>query len=173
MRNAILVSMLTVVLVTGAAAVYAGPPIAGTYKSTSGDFDEGAATTSWAPGNNYLGTGNVIYGQSYAAGVFTSDWKLGCATVTAATLIVPKFGASGQEVWKIDYAPGALFVIGSAGNPWNGGDPSYTGVMDYYFEMRTVQYSNKSRAPSVITRLARISRATTTTAWNGRSRTVR
>lgn len=141
MRNAILVSMLTVVLVTGAAAVYAGPPIAGTYKSTSGDFDEGTATTSWAAGG-YLGTGNVIYGRSYAGGVFTSDWTLGCATVIAATLIVPKFGASGQEVWKIDYAPGALFVIGSAGNPWNGGDPSYTGVMDYYFELRTVQYSN-------------------------------
>lgn len=144
MRNAILVTVLTAALVVSAAAVFAGPPIAGTYKSTNLDFDEGTATTSWAAGN-YLGAssiGNVLYGQSRAGGVFTNDWKLGCATVVAVTLIVPKFGASGQEVWKIDYAPGALFVIGSAGNPWNGGDASYTGVMDYYFEMRTVQYSN-------------------------------
>jgi len=143
MRNAILVSILTVVLVTGAAAVYAGPPVAGTYKTSApfSAFDEGTATTSWAPGG-FFSVGNTIYGRSSSGGVFTSDWTLGCAVVSAATLIVPKFGASGQEVWKIDYAPGALFVIGSAGNPWNGGDPSYTGVMDYYFEMRTVQYSN-------------------------------
>jgi len=141
MRNAILASILTVVLVVGAAAVYAGPPVAGTYKTSNLQFDEGTATTSWAPGG-YLGLGNTFYGRSIAGGVFTNDWTLGCATVVAATLIVPKFGASGQEVWKIDYAPGAIVTLGGPGNPWNGGDAVYTGTTDYYFEMRTVQYSN-------------------------------
>jgi len=144
MRNAILVTVLTAALVVSAAAVFAGPPVAGTYKSTDLDFDEGTATTSWAAGS-YLGNasiGNVLYGQSSSGGVFTNDWTLGCASVVAATLIVPKFGASGQEVWKIDYAPGAIVTLGGPGNPWNGGDAVYTGTTDYYFEMRTVQYSN-------------------------------
>jgi len=144
MRNAILVSVLSAVLVTAAAAVYAGPPIAGTYKSTNGDFDEGSATTSWAPGNNFLGNGNVIYGQSISGGVFTNDWTLGCATVASSVLIVPKFGATGQEIWQITYAPGAYVTLGGPGNPWNGGDAVYTGIIDTYTEIRTVQYvSNK------------------------------
>jgi hypothetical protein len=140
MKNAILVSVLTVVLVSGAAAVYAGPPVPGTYKSSLGHFDEGTATTSWGPGG-YLGIGNILYGRSYAGG-FTNDWTLGCAVVANATLIIPKFGASGQEVWKIDYAPGAIVTLGGPGNPWFNVDAVYTGVTDYYTEMRTVQYSN-------------------------------
>lgn len=140
MRNALLVSILTVVLVVGAAAVYAGPPINGTYKSTNGDFDEGTATTTWAV--NYHSVGNKIYGRSVAGGVFTNDWTLGCASVAKAVLIVPKFGPTGQEIWQIIYAPGGPVTLGGPGNPWNGGDAVYNGVIDTYTEIRTVQYVN-------------------------------
>lgn len=146
MRNAILVSILMVVLVMGVAAVYAGPPIQGTYKSTDGDFDEGAATTSWAAGN-YLGAasvGNVIFARSSSGGVFTNDWQISCAAVASAVLIVPKFGPTGQEIWQITYAPGAIVTLGGPGNPWDGGDAVYTGVLDYYTEIRTVQYVSNS-----------------------------
>lgn len=143
MRNAILVSILTVVLVLGAAAVYAGPPLSGTYKSTNGDFDEGTATTSWAPGG-YLGANNLLFARSSSGGVFTNDWQVSCASVASAVLIVPKFGANGQEIWQITYAPGSGVQLGGPGNPWDGGDATYPGIIDSYVEIRTVQYvSNK------------------------------
>jgi hypothetical protein len=139
MRNAILVSILTVVLVVGAAAVYAGPPIAGTYKSTDDDFDEGTATTGWiVPG--YFSAGNVIFARSHDGVAFTNDWQINCATVQNAVLLVPKFGANGQEIWQITYAPGSGVQLGGPGNPWNGGDATYVGIIDYYTEIRTVQY---------------------------------
>lgn len=142
MRNAILVSILTGVLVMGAASAYAGPPINGTYKSSLNQFDEGRATTT---GGTFVGAasvGNVIYGRSFAGVAFTNDWTLGCATVASAVLIVPKFGATGQEIWQITYAPGAPVTLGGPGNPWNGGDAVYNGVIDTYTEIRTVQYVN-------------------------------
>lgn len=143
MRNAILVSIVTVVLVMGAAAVYAGPPIAGTYKSTNFDFDEGTATTGWT-GGGYFAAGNVIFARSSSGGVFTNDWQVNCAAVASAVLIVPKFGANGQEIWQITYAPGTGVQLGGPGNPWDGGDATYVGVIDAYTEIRTVQYvSNK------------------------------
>jgi hypothetical protein len=142
MRNVILFSILTVVLVVGAAAVHAGPPISGTYKSTNLDFDEGTATST--TGGAYLGTGGIFYARSTAGGLFTNDWTLGCETVAAAVLLVPKFGPNGQEIWQITYAPGATVTLGGPGNPWNGGDAVYTGTTDYHNEIRTVQYiSNK------------------------------
>ena len=143
MRNAILVSIVTVVLAVGAAAVYAGPPIAGTYKSTLNQFDEGTATTGWSAGG-YFGTGGLIFARSYAGGVFTNDWAVNCAAVASAVLIVPKFGANGQEIWQITYAPGSGVQLGGPGNPWDGGDAVYNGIIDSYVEIRTVQYvSNK------------------------------
>lgn len=145
MRNRLLLLVLAAVMVVSSVAVQAGPPVAGTYKSTLGDFDEGSATTGWGPGG-FLGVGNVIYGQSVAApgGPFTNDWTLGCANVAVATLIVPKFGPTGQEIWQFTYAPGAFVTLGGPGNPWDGGDAVYTGIIDAYTEIRTVQYVNNA-----------------------------
>ena len=141
MKNAILVSILTVVLVVGAAAVYAGPPVNGTYKSTLGQFDEGTATTSWFGG--YF-AGNLIFARSASGGVFTNDWQISCASVVSAVLIVPKFGPTGQEIWQITYAPGTGVSLGGPGNPWDGGDAVYNGIIDAYTEIRTVQYVNNA-----------------------------
>jgi hypothetical protein len=138
MRNAILVSILTVVLVVSAAAVYAGPPVSGTYKSTNLQFDEGTATTKWA-GTNYLGAGNVLYGRSYAGGVFTNDWTISCPMAVVITPIVPIVGTTGNAIYMITYQ-GGYVTLGGPGNPWDGGDAVYTGVIDTYTEMRTIQY---------------------------------
>ena len=140
MRNAILVSILTVVLVVSAAAVFAGPPVSGTWKSTNGDFDEGTATTKWAA-TSYIGAGNVLYGRSFAGGVFTNDWTISCPTVVAVTPIVPFAGANGNAIYMFTYS-GGYVTLGGPGNPWNGGDAVYTGVIDTYTEIRTIQYAS-------------------------------
>ncbi|HET6350089.1 MAG TPA: hypothetical protein VFH88_13500 [Candidatus Krumholzibacteria bacterium] len=136
MRNAILVSILAGVLVVGAAAVYAGAPIAGTYKSTNGDFDEGTATSSWT--GDFLSPGNVLYGQSSAGGVFTNDWTIQCPMVVAVTPLGPPLGPTGNFSYLITYA-GGYVTLGGPGNPWDGGDAVYTGAIDTYIEIRTIQ----------------------------------
>src|SRR5262245_61995074 len=113
MRNAILVSILTVVLVVSAAAVWAGPPLSGTYKSTSGDFDEGTATTQ--SGGSYLGTGNTIYGRSYNGG-FTNDWTISCPTVVSVVPLGLPIGATGNFTYMITYS-GGYVTLGGPGNP--------------------------------------------------------
>jgi hypothetical protein len=141
MRTAIVVSILAAVLGLGVAA-YAAPPIEGTYKTSNGDFDEGTATHRWQ--RSYLDVTdlNTMYGRSTSGGVFTNDWTLGCSDVVQMTLLVPKVGPNGQEIWKIDYRPGAYFNLGGPGNPWNGGDATYVAITDYQTEIRTVQYAN-------------------------------
>jgi len=142
MRHAILVSILTGALIVGAAAVYAGPPIAGTYKSTDGDFDEGTAT-SFEAGQGYFANSNYLYGQSTSGGVFTNDWTI-CAQVQSAVKLVPKGGPTGIEIWQITYTGSGYVTLGGPGNPWDGGDAVYTGIVDTYVEIRTVSFVNNS-----------------------------
>ncbi|HKW13038.1 MAG TPA: hypothetical protein VJS69_00990, partial [Candidatus Krumholzibacteria bacterium] len=120
MKNAILILLLTAVMVASAAAVYAGPPLSGTWKSTNNDFDEGVATTKWS-GTNYLGLGNVLYGRSSFTGLFTNDWTISCPTAVAVTAIVPISGTTGNAIYMITYS-GGYVTLGGPGNPWNGGD---------------------------------------------------
>ena len=136
MKNAIRVLLLTAVMVVSAAAVWAGPPLSGTWKSTNGDFDEGTATTQ--SGGNYLGVGNTIYGRSYAGGVFTNDWTINCPTVVSVVALGLPIGATGNFTYMITYS-GGYVTLGGPGNPWNGGDAVYTGTIDTYVELRTIQ----------------------------------
>jgi hypothetical protein len=138
MRNAILASILTVVLVVSAAAVWAGPPVSGTWTSPA-DFDNGTATTKWA-GTNFIGAGNTIYGRSSSGGVFTNDWIVQCPTVIAVIPIVPFAGANGNAIYQINYS-GGYVVLGGPGNPWDGGDAQYTGTVSTYIEIRTITYA--------------------------------
>ncbi|HEX5133737.1 MAG TPA: hypothetical protein VFX92_14780 [Candidatus Krumholzibacteria bacterium] len=138
MRNAILVSILTVVLAVAAVSVYAGPPLSGTYKSTSGDFDEGYEASSWS-GGGFLGTGNVLHAESWDGSSLGGDWRILCPQVVSVTLIVDLvFGGNGQRIYLIQYASGTIELGG--GGPWGNGDPVYTGNIDTYYETRTVQY---------------------------------
>ncbi len=147
MRNAILISILTVVLVTGAASVYAGPPLNGTYKSSSGAFDEGREASSWA-GGGFLGTGGVLHAESWDGAALGGDWKIVCPQVVAVTLIADlTFGGNGSKIYQIDYT-GGFITLGGAG-PWGNGDPQYNGTIDTYVEIRTVLYSGGIKVASV------------------------
>lgn len=148
MRNAILISILTVVLVAGAASVYAGPPINGTYKSSLGQFDEGREASSWAAGGGFLSTGGVLHAESWDGGTLGGDWKVLCPQVVSVTLIVDLvFGGNGQRIYQIDYT-GGVIELGGAG-PWGNGDPVYTGIIDTYVEIRTVLYAAGVKVGSV------------------------
>lgn len=137
MRNAILVSFLTGVLLVGAAVVQAGPPLNGTYKSTLGQFDEGTATTKSA--GNFLAAGNTLYGRSYAGGVFTNDWTFQCISVQSAVPLGAPIGNNGNYQYMITYNIGGYVTLGGPGNPWNGGDAVYNGIVDSFVEFRTIQ----------------------------------
>lgn len=146
MRNAILISILTVVLVVGAVSVIAGPPLNGTYKSSNGQFDEGREASSWAAG--FLGTGGVLHAESWDGATLGGDWKIVCPQVVTVSLIVDLvFGGNGQRIYQLDYAGGYIELAGAG--PWGGGDPSYTGVIDTYVEIRTVQYVGGVKVGSV------------------------
>jgi hypothetical protein len=140
MKNAIIL-FLTVVMVASAAAVWGagGPPLGGTWKSTNGDFDEGTATSSWGVGA-YLFRGGYIYGRSTQGAVFTNDWTISCPNVISVTTLVPS-GPTGNAVYMYTYMGGFL-TLGGPGNPWDGGDAVYTGIIDTYREIRTVQFVN-------------------------------
>jgi hypothetical protein len=150
MRNAILISILTVVLLVGAASVYAGPPINGTYKSTLGQFDEGREASSWAAGGGFLSTGGILHAESWDGVGLGADWKIVCPQVVSVVLIVDLVNGAGngQRIYQIDYS-GGYITLGGPGTPWNGGDPSYTGLIDTYTEIRTVQYVSNVKVGSV------------------------
>jgi hypothetical protein len=138
MRNAILISVLTIVLMIGAASVTAGPPVNGTYKSTLGQFDEGREGSSWA-GGGFLSVGNVLHAESWDGGALGGDWKIVCPLAVAVILIDDSvIGGNGHRIYMITYA-GGYVELGGAG-PWAGGDASYTGSIDTYAEFRTIQY---------------------------------
>lgn len=141
MRNAILVSIVTAVLIVGSVAAFAGPPLSGTYKSSSGDFDEGREASSWAAGD-FVGVGNVLHAESWDGATFGVDWKILCPQVVSVVTILDIVDANGngQRIFQITYA-GGMIELGGTG-PWGGGDAQYTGVIDTYSEFRTVQYSN-------------------------------
>jgi len=139
MRNAILISILTVVLVVGAASVFAGPPLNGIYKSSLNHFDEGREASSWAAGGGFLSTGGVLHAESWDGAALGGDWKIVCAQVVVVSLIEDLVsGGNGQRTYKLDYAGGYLELGGAA--PWGNGDASYTGPIDTYSEFRKVLY---------------------------------
>ncbi len=147
-RNAILMSILTVVLVAGVATVYAGPPADGIYKSTKGDFDEGREASSWAPGGGFLSTGNILHAESWDGSALGGDWKILCPQVVVVTLLVDLVsGGDGQRIYQIDYI-GGVFELDGYG-PWAGGDPWYIGIIDTYVEIRTVLYAGGVQVGSV------------------------
>lgn len=148
MRNAILISILTVVLAVGAASVFADAPLNGTYKTSDGDFDEGREASSWAAGGGYLSTGGVLHAESWDGAALGGDWKIACPQVVAVSLVADLvFGGNGHRIYKIDYAGGTVELDG--GGPWGNGDAVYTGIIDTYTEIRTVQFVGGAKVGAV------------------------
>jgi hypothetical protein len=141
MRNAILISILSAVLVAGAASVYAGPPLNGIYKSSDGDFDEGRETSTWA-GGNFLSTANVLHALAWDGSVLGGDWRITCPYVVTVTLVADLvFFGNGSRIYQIEYAGGTFSLGGSGGQPWANGDAVYTGNLTGFTELRTLLFT--------------------------------
>lgn len=148
MRNAILISILTVVLAVGAVSVLAGPPANGTYKTSDGDFDEGREASSWAPGGGFTSIGGVLHAESWDGAALGGDWTIYCPQVVGVLLLSDTVvGGNGHRIYLIDYAGGVIELDG--GGPWAGGDASYTGIIDTYTEIRSVQFIGGVKVASV------------------------
>jgi len=148
MRNVILVSILAGVLAVGAVSAYAGPPADGIYKSTDGDFDEGREASSWPGTNGFLSPGNVLHAESWDGFTLGGDWKILCPTVVDTLLIFSTVSAgTGHMAYLITYS-GGYIELGGAG-PWAGGDALYTGVIDKYYESRSMQFVDGDMVGSV------------------------
>jgi len=150
MRNAILVSIMAATLIVGAATVQAGPPAAGTYKSSApwSQFDEGREASSWPGANTFLSTGNVLHAESWDGVGFGTDWKVLCPVVSSVNLILDlTFSGTGQKIYLIEYTGGYLHLGGTG--PWAGGDANYVGLIQSYYETRTIQYVSGNMVGSV------------------------
>jgi hypothetical protein len=146
MRNVILVSILAVVLAMGAVCAYAGPPVNGIYKSSDGDFNEGREASSWPGTNGFLSPGNVLHALSYPK--LGDDWKILCPTVLDTLLIFSTVSAgTGHMSYLLTYTGGYIELGG--GGPWAGGDLVYTGVIDKYYETRSMQFVDGTMVGSV------------------------
>lgn len=137
MKNVILVSILAVVLAVGVGAAYAAPPVNGTYKSSLGHFDEGREGSSWPGANGFLSPGNVLHAESWDGSALGGDWRIMCPTVVDTLLIFSTVSAgTGHMAYLITYTGGYIELNGS----WAGPDATYTGIIDNYYESRSMQF---------------------------------
>ena len=142
MRNAILISVLSAVLVAGAASVYAGPPLNGVYKSSDGDFDEGRESSGWV-GGGFLTEDNVLHALAWDGAVLGGDWRITCPYVVTVDLVADLvFFGNGSRIYQITYTGGTFSLGGNGGQPWANGDASYTGTLTDFTELRTLLFTN-------------------------------
>jgi len=136
MRNVIRILTVTAVLAMLASVASAQPPVAGTYKSTLGDMLEGRQSTGWngVGGHADPAIGHVLNGASWDGANLGTEWRIVCPTVANVTVILD-IGV--QKIVQIDYVGGYIWLDGAG--PWGGGDPDYTGIIDSYTEIRTMQ----------------------------------
>ncbi len=139
MRNVFTVLLLSAMLAMGVSAVYAQPPVDGVYKTQDGDFLEGRYSVSWPGGNGYEDTGNLIHLESWNGAALGSEWRAFCPFVISVTTLfnIPTGPGSYIARFLIQYVGGSVWLDG--GGIWGGGDPSYTGTIDSYIEIRDIQ----------------------------------
>lgn len=134
-----------------ATSALAGPPVAGTYTSTAGDVSHGRHTESFANDGDFLTVGNAINSASWNGSTLGAQWSYSCPDITStlllADLVNPTTG-DGQKIYKKTFS-GGTFTMNGTGEAWDGGDATYTGVINYYSETTTIIYSNFERVNAV------------------------
>lgn len=130
----------------------AGPPLDGVYDSTDlgGLVELGRYTESYATAGGSLDPGTTLNAQSWNGMDLGLQWKYFCATqVTAPVLLVDNVNASGNgnRTYMKTFVGGFVWLSGSG--PWANGDPSYTGIIDTYSEIETIQYVEFERVAAV------------------------
>jgi len=134
-----------------AASAQAGAPLVGTYTSEGGQVSHGRHTESFANDGDFLTVGNAINAASWDGATLGVQWSYSCpdimSTMLLADLVNPVTG-DGQKIYKKTFS-GGTFTMNGAGEAWDGGDATYTGVMNYYSETTTIIYSNFERVNAV------------------------
>jgi hypothetical protein len=141
MRNAFTVLLLATMLVVGTATAFAqsNPPLNGTYKTEDLDFLEGRYSVSWPAGNGYEDLGNLIQQESWNGVALGTEWRIYCPFIANVIQLynVPTGPGTYIAGYQITYTGGTVWLDGAG--PWGGGDPSYTGMITLYSEIRSIQ----------------------------------
>jgi hypothetical protein len=134
-----------------AVSAQAGPPLTGTFTSEAGQVSHGRHTESFANAGDFLTVGNAVNAASWNGATLGVQWSYSCpdivSTVLLADLVNPVTG-DGQKIYKKTFT-GGTFAMNGAGEAWDGGDATYTGVISYYSETTTIIFGNFERVNAV------------------------
>jgi hypothetical protein len=134
-----------------AVSAQAGAPLGGTYTSEAGQVSHGRHTESFANDGDFLTFGNAVNAASWNDPTLGMQWSYSCPDITSTLLLVdlvnPVTG-DGQKIYKKTFS-GGTFTMNGAGEAWDGGDATYTGVINFYSETTTIIFSNFQRVNAV------------------------
>jgi hypothetical protein len=125
-------------------SVLAGPPVDGVYQSTDlgGSVLVGRYSEGWGPGGGALLPGATLNAASWDGAALGTQWRYWCASETGNLLLLDTVDSNGNgsRTYQKNFAGGYIWLDGAG--PWAGGDPSYDGVIDSYYEIETITYQN-------------------------------
>ena len=134
-----------------AVSAQAGAPLGGTYTSEAGQVSQGRHTESFANDGDFLTLGNAINAASWDGATLGVQWSYSCpdisSTLLLADLVNPVTG-DGQMIYKKTFTDGT-FTMNGTGEAWDGGDATYTGVINFYSETTTIIFASFQRVNAV------------------------
>jgi hypothetical protein len=140
-------SLITVAMALVAVSAWAGAPVQGTYKEETGDLLIAHYAESFAAAGEYLTVGNAMNSQSWDGGTLGTQWWVSCPDIENPPNLVfdnVNILGNGQQIWQKTFAGGTFFMNGT-GEAWDGGDATYTGVVDTYSETVTIIFTGFNR----------------------------
>jgi hypothetical protein len=120
-----------------AAVAFAGAPLPGVYQSQAAQVLHGRYAESF-DGGGWFSTGNVNNSASWNGAALGTQWSYTCPEVTTVNLVSDN-GLTKTYQLLFDVTNGTFFLNGT-GEAWDGGDASYTGVIDQISETGDVLY---------------------------------
>jgi hypothetical protein len=140
MKAVILVLLSVLIAVPG----FAGAPLNGTYKSTDigGLMQPGRYSELWFGGK--LMVNNTLNEQSWDGSTLGVEWHWYCPWISAPPVLLLNTvngAGNGQKKWRVTYTGGYCWLNGP-GEPWDGGDASYTGNVNTWIAIVTETYAN-------------------------------